>query len=164
MKLFHLYLEGGWSGAADDFLHMRISPWYWFSISVTSTGIRRFFYLLWAFGFTATPVQDRWRKWRQWVTAKRLPSDSSSTPKSAWNSTVLPSPPTPTAGFMAGPPVSPATTSNESRLTGRNIAPPPGPAAKTRSTAAWPAYDTNDADAFPKTLLCESSLLVQARP
>ena len=21
-------VPGGWSGAADDFLHMRISPWY----------------------------------------------------------------------------------------------------------------------------------------
>ena len=33
------------------------------------------------------------------MTAKRLPSDSSSTPKSAWNSTVLPSPPTPDLAF-----------------------------------------------------------------
>ena len=24
-------VPGGWSGAADDFLHMRISPWYWVS-------------------------------------------------------------------------------------------------------------------------------------
>ena len=27
-------VPGGWSGGADDFLHLRISPWYWFSIMV----------------------------------------------------------------------------------------------------------------------------------